>query len=436
MIRSLGTGVFISGYALIKSLIALVFLSVAMPVDAQYCISQELLHSSMTTDDRVKAFRLTFEEQLQDWLKNNPSGNLYRDVITINVVVHVVWNESEEMISEDQVLSQIEVLNEDFRMLNTSLDLVTFPPFVSILADMELEFQLALVDPNGNPTNGINYVQTEVDNIASKYAEGKRRICHDDLGGADAWCYHNYLNIWVGAFDGGVLGEASFPGQEIAHPEEDGIRISYKAFGRTANLEAPYNLGRTLTHEIGHYFNLFHPWGQSSAEPPNLDCTGDDGIEDTPKQAFNYRNTCFLTIHQSCGTPDLHFNFMNYTDDACMAMFTQGQKEMVTSTIMVSRPGLLNSSACSVAVDDVEQDFSMRVFPNPANEVIQISIPLEGREDFFFWITDVYGKRVVEKKQLQPGNNLITLGNLKNGFYLVTLSDNQRFFTEKIAILN
>jgi hypothetical protein len=347
----------------------------------------------------------------------------------------VVWNEAQEMISEEQVLSQIEVLNEDFRALNNPLAVVTYAPFQQLIADMELEFRLASVDPSGNPTSGINYVQTDIEQIASKYSEGQRRICHEDLGGADAWCYNNYLNIWVGAYAGGVLGEASFPGQEVAHPEEDGIRISYKAFGRTPNLEEPYHLGRTLTHEIGHFFNLFHPWGQSDAEPPNLDCSDDDGIEDTPKQAFNYKNTCYQNLHQSCGTPDMHFNFMNYTDDACMGMFSLGQQEVVIATLMNARPGLMNGSACNVGVSETFGINEISVFPNPVKDLLQIALNVEEGEELFCWISDSCGKIVFEKNRLQPGINQLSLGNLKNGFYIVTVSDLDRVFTEKIAII-
>ncbi|KAA3632285.1 MAG: T9SS C-terminal target domain-containing protein [Bacteroidetes bacterium] len=422
-------------YGFTGGLLFLLLWTFAGKVNAQRCLSQIILNDQIQRDERVQYSRDHFEEQLQNWLRNPASEAGSRDVTTIDVVVHVVWHEMEEMISEEQVLSQIEVLNEDFRALNNPLELVIYPPFQQLVADMELEFKLATVDPSGNPTNGINYVQTDVEHIASKYSGGQRRICHDDLGGADAWCYHNYLNIWVGSYNGGVLGEASFPGQEVAHPEEDGIRISYKAFGRTPNLEEPYHLGRTLTHEIGHFFNLFHPWGQSDAEPPNLDCSDDDGVTDTPKQAFNYKNTCFLSLHQSCGTPDLHWNFMNYTDDACMGMFSLGQQEVVIATLMNARSGLMNGSSCSVGVHNPLEARDISIFPNPVNNFLHIDLKEEIDKEYYYWILDAYGKTVVEKKPMQPGINQITLGNLENGFYLVTISDQEYFLTKKIVVI-
>ena len=413
----------------------IVLLVFASRLDAQHCLSQKMLNAQIQNDERVQISRANFELQLQNWLRNSAADAGSRELITIDVVVHVVWNEMEEMISETQVMSQIDVLNEDFRALNNPLSIVTYQPFQHLLADMELEFRLATVDPSGNPTNGINYVQTDVENIASKYSEGKRRICHEDLGGADAWCYHNYMNIWVGAFSGGVLGEASFPGQEVAYPEEDGIRISYKAFGRTPNLEEPYHLGRTLTHEIGHFFNLYHLWGQSDAEPPNLDCSDDDGIADTPKQAFSYKNTCFEFLQQSCGTPDMDFNFMNYTDDACMAMFTLGQQEVVNATLMNARSGLVNGSACSVDVTEISGIDKVDIFPNPVKDILKIDLRTLEREDLFFWISDACGKIVLGKNNLRPGINEISLGNLKNGFYLVTVTDLDRSITEKVVLM-
>jgi hypothetical protein len=382
----------------------------------------------------VEAYRIHLENDIKKWIESSRDAPAYRDLLVIDVVVHVVWNEADEMISEQQVLSQIEVLNEDYRLLNASFDLVTFPLFVAVAADMEIEFQLATVDPMGNPTSGINYVQTEIENIASEYSGGKRRICHESLGGADGWCNHHYLNIWVGAFEGGILGEASFPGQEFNYPEEDGIRIATRAFGRTPNLEEPYHLGRTLTHEIGHYFNLKHPWGDSDDDPPNLDCTGDDGVADTPKQAFNYKNTCFTSIHQSCGTPDMHFNFMNYTDDACMALFTQQQKLHAVASIALSRPGLLNASGCSVAVDALISKDLVKLFPNPVSDALQVQLLADSETTFLFEIFDISGRKINKDVFLKYGNNTVSLGNLENGFYLVKISNQEHLLIEKITV--
>ncbi len=415
-------------------LVCLLFLLTFEAV-SQQCASQAILNQKVAENDRISTYRYDLEQRIQRLIDEEESGVLYRDVLSIDVVVHVVWKEAEEMISEEQVMSQIEVLNEDFRQLNASLDLVTFPPFQGLVADMEIEFNLATVDPAGNPTSGINYVETDVTSIAGQYAAGKRRICHSDLGGADAWCYHNYLNVWVGAYEGGVLGEASFPGQELENPEEDGIRVSYAAFGRTPNLEQPYNLGRTLTHEIGHYFNLFHPWGQSDEDPPNLDCMDDDGIADTPKQAFTYKNTCFQNVQQSCGTPDMHYNFMNYTDDACMAMFTLGQKERVVATILTERPGLLEPAGCSVSTNEPSWIEDILLLPNPVTDQLQIVIHDVLNGQFSMKIKDLGGQEVYGKTSLMNGINIISLGNLKNGFYLVTISDQEYFLTKKIVVI-
>lgn len=403
--------------------------------DAQHCLAQKLLNDQVASHNNVAGYRAELENQTLDWIENSRQTISFRDLQTIEVVVHVVWNQPDEMISEEQVLSQIEVLNEDYRMLNASLNLVTFPLFLDVAADLEIEFKLAEVDPSGNPTNGIHYVHTDIPNIASKYSAGMRRICHEDLGGADAWCYHNYLNIWVGGFDGGVIGEASFPGQEINHPEEDGIRIAPGVFGRTPNLQQPYHLGRTLTHEVGHFFNLLHPWGESNEEPPNLDCTGDDGVTDTPKQAFSYKNTCFSTIHQSCGTPDMHFNFMNYTDDACMAMFTLGQKLRVLAAIQLSRSALLNPSGCSVSTQNLTWPAGVKMFPNPVVDELQINLPSEVMNELTLDIFDVSGQRIFGNILLKTGNNRVSLGNLKNGLYIVKISTDEYFGIEKIAVL-
>jgi hypothetical protein len=241
-------------------------------------------------------------------------------VITIPVVVHVIHTPGEAIgggqnISVAQIQSQIDVLNEDFRRLNP--DRVNTPnAFVGVAADPSIEFRLACQDPNGNPTNGITRTASTVNAFS----------VNDDIkftsrGGHDAWPTVRYLNIWVGNLAGGLLGYAQFPFDYATRPNTDGVVIRTTAFGRVGNVVAPFNTGRTATHEVGHWLGLFHIWGDDGGS-----CNGSDQCNDTPNQADeNFGCPAFPSA--SCSNnADMSMNYMDYTDDACMNIFTNDQR--------------------------------------------------------------------------------------------------------------
>ena len=192
-------------------------------------------------------------------------------VTVIPVVVHVVYNGAAQNISDAQVKSQIDVLNQDFR--KTNADIASLPAvFQPLAADARIEFELATTDPPGNPTNGITRTPTT--------RTGSRTTTRSSPRLAAArtrWPRDNYLNLWVCRLTGGLLGYAQFPGGPAA---TDGVVILDTAFGTTGTAAAPFNLGRTATHEIGHFLNLRHIWGDDGNG-----CTGDDFVADTPNRA-------------------------------------------------------------------------------------------------------------------------------------------------------
>ena len=226
-------------------------------------------------------------------------------VITIPVVVHVVWNTAEENISDAQVQSQIDVLNEDFRAMNA--DVSNVPSlFAGRVADSEIEFVL----------DQIVRVQTTKRSFRS----------NDDMkfaskGGSDVITPETHLNLWVCDLGTSLLGYAQFPGGPAA---TDGVVCHYSYTGRIGTATAPYGLGRTATHEVGHYLNLRHIWGDGG-------CTVDDFVSDTPLMgqsnggcpAFPATNSC----DEGAGDePDMWMNYMDYVYDECMYMFSEGQK--------------------------------------------------------------------------------------------------------------
>lgn len=221
--------------------------------------------------------------------------------VTIPVVVHVLYNTAQENISQAQIQSQIDVLNKDFS--NTNADRTLLPgAFAGLAANMDIKFTLSSVDRK--QSNKTSWGTRDAMKSAKK-------------GGIDPVDPSKFLNIWVCNIGGGILGYAQFPGGSAA---TDGVVIGPQYFGNTGYVAAPYDKGRTATHEIGHWLNLRHIWGDASC--------GNDQVADTPtQQTANYGCPSFPHVTCSNGpNGDLFMNYMDYTNDACMYMFTNGQK--------------------------------------------------------------------------------------------------------------
>jgi hypothetical protein len=230
----------------------------------------------------------------------------------------VVYNNSAQNISDAQINAQIQVLNEDFRRLNA--DRVNTPTaFASVAGDANIEFRLAKVDPDGHPTSGITRRSTSISGF-SRFAEN---VKFTSTGGRDAWNTQRYLNIWVCNFsDADILGYSSSPDEFTTSPNVDGVVISYKYFGVGGHTVSPFNKGRTTTHEVGHWLNLKHIWGDA----PN--CIDTDFVDDTPNQYTKSEGCPSYPKTDICTStsPGIMFmNYMDYTNDGCMNLFTNGQ---------------------------------------------------------------------------------------------------------------
>lgn len=250
-------------------------------------------------------------------------------ITVIPVVVHVVYSSPEANISDDQIRSQIDVLNHDYRATNTDVGKVP-SVWTGLVGDARVEFALAATDPSGAATTGITRTSTAVVSFGTDDS-----VKSSATGGADGWPADRYLNIWVCQLSGGLLGYAQFPGGPA---ETDGVVILHSAFGTTGTATPPFHLGRTTTHEVGHWLNLIHIWGD------RLDCTGNDDIADTPPaQRPNYGKPSFP--HVSCGNGpngDMFMNYMDYVDDEAMMMFTQGQVARMTAALDGPRASIGN----------------------------------------------------------------------------------------------
>jgi len=245
----------------------------------------------------------------------------------IQVVVHVLFNNDAQNISDRQIDSQLTALNRDFRLTNPDRSKIP-GPFKCRAADSMIEFKLATKDPSGARTNGITRTRTS-----------KRSFAADDSmksargGGISPWPTDRYLNIWVCVLTGGILGYAQFPG---GPPSTDGVVILTTAFGTNGTARAPFNRGRTTTHEVGHFLNLRHIWGDRE------DCTGNDFVNDTPGAMMpNFGKPTFPNV--SCGNGpdgDMFMNYMDYVDDDSMHMFSAGQVARMQATLTMSRSRL------------------------------------------------------------------------------------------------
>ncbi len=245
----------------------------------------------------------------------------------IPVVVHVVHRTREENISAAQVRSQIAVLKRDFRAANHDRSRVP-AAWKGLVADARIEFSLATRDPEGRKSDGITRTAT----TRSGFGTGDT-VKYRSRGGADPWPSDRYLNIWVATLEGGLLGYAQFPG---GPPRTDGVVILNRAFGTTGSATAPFDGGRTTTHEVGHWLNLRHIWGDTE------DCSGGDLVADTPNaETPNYGKPRFP--HISCRNApngDMFMNYMDYVDDDAMHLFTVGQVARMHATLDGPRRGI------------------------------------------------------------------------------------------------
>jgi len=419
-----------------KLLLMLIFgwLAISLQGQTQKCNTM-MVWNELKINDPEAAYRMQqLEVQTQDWIKlhkNYKSGA----ALTIPVVVHVVYNNEIENISDEQIQSQIDVLNADFRLLNTdSLD--DSHPFWYYTADTEIEFCLAKQDENGNATTGITRTHTDSLSFSSD------AIKFTDQGGKDNWDPTKYLNIWVcnivQSAEGSTLGYATFPSDLSVDPDWDGVVIRHQAFGTvgTAGSEGftTNNLGRTTTHEVGHWLNLFHIWGDDEC--------GDDMVEDTPPQeGENY--DCPTFPHRPnniCGSDEngeMYMNYMDYVDDNCMNMFTFGQGLRMWAAIESARSGLKTSQGCTATgIENVPgKNLYAQVFPNPSNGDITISFNSKMKV-YEIILVNPLGQVVTDIKNqtIQNGQLNVSLDYLSDGIYYLLINSEKGNLTQKIIL--
>ncbi|HEY8400260.1 MAG TPA: CUB domain-containing protein [Cytophagaceae bacterium] len=311
--------------SLLAFLVAL-FLTSYTAFGQRNCGTMQHYHEAVKKNPEIGERRKQSEQIFRQNLQNLSNKKISNALITIPVVVHVVYHTTQENIPDEQIHSQIERLNKDFQKLNT--DIVNVPPyFQPVIGNAQIQFVLAKRTPDGSPTTGITRTYTE-----KTFFNSNDEMKFSNTGGIDAWDPLKYLNIWVCNLSGSLLGYAQFPNETL---ETDGIVINYQHFGETET-GGDFNLGRTATHEVGHYFNLYHIWGDATC--------GDDEVNDTPIQEEDNIG-CPEFPQSTCGNEmsDMFMNYMDYVNDACMIMFSKGQVQRMRYAITFYRPGLATS---------------------------------------------------------------------------------------------
>ena len=263
---------------------------------------------------------------------------------------------------------------------------------------------------------------------------------HTETGGKDNWNPTKYLNIWVCNLSAsqGTLGYAQFPSELSTIPETDGVVIRFEAIGNNGTAGSgtftANNLGRTATHEVGHWLNLKHIWGDNQ---PNC---GNDMVSDT-KPCFepNYGCKIFpwhpMNICGTDGNGEMYMNYMDYVDDNCMNMFTIGQAERMQSALNNERIGLLSSLGCNapLAINEFESEDIVSIYPNPNNGIFSINFNSTKYSVINLVLSDITGKIL---KNITTRNSQINLTELSDGVYLIKINTQENSFIKKIIIKN
>jgi hypothetical protein len=380
-------------------------------------------------------------------------------VYEIPVVFHVIYNTNSQNISDALILSQLNELNLDYRKLNPDTSRIR-PVFKALAADIKIRFILADKDPSGNPTTGINRINTSrstfATNIYGSYSEDMKST---NNGGQTAWNPARYMNIWVcnmeyPSYIGITYGFATPPtgspnwvqfqsSTKDSTDPKSGIVLHYKVFGKNNPL-APnnYKEANTATHEVGHYLGLRHIWGDA-ANPNTQGCNVDDGIFDTPN-ARDKNYSCSNATWNSCvdasnDKPDMTENYMDYALDGCAAMFTREQAFMMRYVLNNLRTGL----PIRTIVYDTTTEYTetvVSVYPNPTKANNHLTVVVNSNntaEIFSVTLFDNNGKEVLQKRiQANQKTEVFTAVYSAGVYYLLVKDSNGNIIKKEKLVLN
>jgi hypothetical protein len=372
------------------------------------CATDVLEATRMEKSAAYRSERVKTEAQIQSYIARNKSSlrTAADEILRIPVVVHVIHNRTDNLIggadnvniSEEQIRSQITVLNDDYRKKVGTNGFNTHP----VGADTQIEFELAQFDPDGRKVNGITRTYS---NIARFSPVSDDHILADII----SWPSDKYLNIWVCALNSGYLGVAQLPStQDVPGLDNskrdmaktDGVIIDYRYFGSVQYLAGKgtitsntYNLGRTTTHEVGHWLGLLHTWG-------TVDNTcGTDYCDDTPQaRSGNLTFVCdprFVTC-SGVTTQVMIENYMDYSPDVCMNIFTKNQLERMRAVLAISPRRIALVKAAKEGRLEPADQLTVELFPNPTSDELFANVRFA---DFQSFTISVYDQRGILQSQ-------------------------------------
>ncbi len=375
-----------------------------------------------------------YNEKLNEWIAANPSAGEARGAVrTIPLVFHIVYNTTAQNISDEQILSQLKAVNEDFSRTNADAS-KTPAAFKNIAGNPNIQFCLAQRDPSGKPTTGIVRVKTTKTGFATD--DG---VKFTSKGGDDAWDVTRYYNIWICNFTRtDLLGYGEFPTGTAS--KTFGYVGTYKYTGTTSNVKPPFNKGRTTTHEMGHTFNLFHIWGDDDGA-----CSGSDNCSDTPNQAnaSGGKPTFPKTDNCSKTSPGVMFmNYMDYSDDDAMNMFTVGQVARMDAVINNAPYNkLLTSNGCTPVVttglNELTNNYELTVFPNPTEGNFTLSFNGVEKSNYVIEMRNALGQSVYKeevKDFMGAYSKVLSLEKYGKGIYTVSIYNNKSQAVQKLIV--
>ncbi len=343
---------------------------------------------------------LRFDRKINKYLKFQRNEISQRSDIYINIVFHIVYEKDVSNVTDKAILQEVRILNNAFNSKNADISKVPYE-FKDAINNGGINFCIASINSDEGIKIGIERRKTEISQIGIK-----DNLYHTYKGGLTAWNTDKYLNIWIADTGNNIRGYGTYPRQ--VPKEKEGIVISPKYFGE--NNSRRYNMGKTLIHEIGHYLGLKHIWGDK------IGCEFDDLVSDTPDQEHRYIGCPDYPV-KSCNSNDMFMNYMDYVDDECMYMFTEGQMERMKATIMIYRKELIQNSMCENMVITPKNDF--RVFPNPTSQYIIIDFDSSILEIGEIIILDNLGQKIYNVKTYIYNKKKIDVSFLSKGIYFI-----------------
>lgn len=408
------------------------------------CYSKEAItYQNNLTPGFAEAVDQQFEVAKQWSQENGPTRSVY----TIPVVFHVVYNTPEENIPDSVIWNQLTRLNEDYARMNADTSNMR-AEFMPVAGATQIQFMMAGIDPQGNPTNGITRTSSATTSFGSFNAffgdfTDLEKVKSTADGGHDAWDQTRYLNIWI--CDMSINGQAfllgyatppaNLPNWPVGSTPDnlgDGVVLQYQCVGSNNPNDlgvANYTvLGRTAVHEVGHYLGLRHVWGDG-------DCTMDDGINDTPdatdasqQDCDQNSNTCNADV---VGLGDLHDmieNFMDYSAETCQNSFTDQQAALMHGVLENQRYDLVHNNPAGLE----ELTINVSCFPNPANELMMVvsSQSIDQLE-----VIDLNGKTLL-KTAVKGNKTTLDLQAFEAGMYTVIIRHSEGGLSQqRIAVV-